>query len=97
MTSNPGPSSGAAAKRSIPEDFKGDKDDLVPFDKVDALLTQKGSVLETEVRFINGRLTTVWKQLPSSVRDLWMFAATVSPPPSLPPVTAMAKLMVVLT
>ncbi|SPO22828.1 related to 4-coumarate--CoA ligase 1 [Ustilago trichophora] len=69
-------SAAAPAKRSIPEDFKGDKDDLVPLEKVDQLLTAKGSVLETEVRYINGRLTTVWKQLPNSVRDLWMFAAS---------------------
>ncbi|SNX82257.1 related to 4-coumarate--CoA ligase 1 [Melanopsichium pennsylvanicum] len=71
MTS-PGSSPGAKPKRTIPEDFKGDKDDLVPFEKVDALLTAKGSMLETEVRFVNGRLTTCWKQLPQSVRDLWM-------------------------
>ena len=80
MSANPGSTSGAAVKRSIPEDFKGDKDlnQLVPLEKVDALLTAKGSLLETEVRFINGRLTTVWKQLPNSIRDLWMFSATVS-------------------
>lgn len=78
MSSNPGTSTSATAKRSIPQDFTGDKNELVPLEKVDQLLTAKGSVLETEVRFIHGRLTTVWKQLPNSVRDLWMFAATVS-------------------
>lgn len=60
------------------EDFKGDKDTLIPFEKVDQLLTAKGSLLETEVRFIHGRLTTVWKQLPKSVRDLWLLSSTVS-------------------
>ncbi|EST10174.1 AMP-binding enzyme C-terminal domain protein [Kalmanozyma brasiliensis GHG001] len=78
MSSNSSASgSGPAAKRSILEDFKGDRDQqgLVPLDKVDQLLTQKGSLLETEVRFIHGRLTTVWKHLPDSVRDAWMFAA----------------------
>lgn len=70
------------APRTLPGDFQGDKaqTELVPFDKVDALLTAKGTLLETEVKFINGRLTTVWKYLPSSVRDLWMFAATVGLP-----------------
>lgn len=78
MSSNAG-TSAPPAKRSILEDFKGDKDQagLVPLDRVDALLTAKGSLLETERRYINGRLTTVWKQLPDSVRDGWVFAATV--------------------
>ncbi|CBQ70282.1 related to 4-coumarate--CoA ligase 1 [Sporisorium reilianum SRZ2] len=80
MSSNTGSSAPAAAtaKRSMPEDFKADvaQGKLIPFDKVDALLTAKGTLLETEVRFIHGRLTTVWKQLPASVRDLWLFAAT---------------------
>ena len=70
----------------MPEDFRGDKDNLVPLDQVDKLLTQKGSLLETEVRFIHGRLTTVWKALPPTTRDLWLFAANVSltlNPPSL--------------
>lgn len=60
------------------EDFKADLDQskLVPFEKVDSLLTAKGTLLETETRFIHGRLTTVWKHLPKSVRDVWLFAAT---------------------
>ncbi|TKY85239.1 hypothetical protein EX895_006319 [Sporisorium graminicola] len=72
------PTSAPAAKRSMPEDFKADVEQtkLVPFEKVDALLTAKGTLLETEVRFLHGRLTTVWKQLPNSVRDLWLFAAS---------------------
>lgn len=77
-------SSAPPAKRSITQDFTGDKDTLVPFEKVDQLLTQPGSALETEVRLVNGRLTTVWKLLPNSVRDLWLFSASVSTP-QLPP------------
>ncbi|GAC72897.1 acyl-coa synthetase [Moesziomyces antarcticus T-34] len=69
-------SSAPPAKRSITQDFTGDKDTLVPFEKVDQLLTQPGSALETEVRLVNGRLTTVWKLLPNSVRDLWLFSAS---------------------
>ncbi len=71
-------SSAPPAKRSITQDFTGDKDALVPLEKVDQLLTQPGSALETEVRLVNGRLTTVWKLLPNSVRDLWLFSASVS-------------------
>ena len=72
--------SGSTEKRSMTKDFLGDvpADKLVPLDKVDAALTQKGSPLETEVRFINGRLTTVWKLIPDSVRDLWMLSVEVS-------------------
>lgn len=72
------PTSPHLAKRSIPQDFKGDRDQstLVPLETVDKLLDAPGSLLETQVKFINGRLTKVWKQLPNSVRDLWLFAAT---------------------
>ncbi|KAJ9479826.1 putative Oxalate--CoA ligase (putative) [Pseudozyma hubeiensis] len=78
MISAPLPPAVGGEKRSIPKDFTGDRaqSTLVPLEKVDALLTAPGSVLETEVKFLHGRLTTVWKQLPASVRDLWMFAAT---------------------
>ncbi|KAJ1034044.1 hypothetical protein NDA18_000916 [Ustilago nuda] len=77
-TSSPAAPQSPAAKRSMTEDFKGDKDTLIPFEKVDQLLTAKGSLLETEVRFIHGRLTTVWKQLPKSVRDLWLLSSTTN-------------------
>lgn len=80
MGMNAGSAPPRVAKRTITSDFTGDPaaDSLVPMEKVDALLTAKGSMLETEVKFINGRITTVWKMLPDSVRDIWFFAATVS-------------------
>lgn len=67
--------------KSPPEDFKGEvsQSKLVPFERVDyALCSPPGSPFEHETRFINDRLTEVWKNIPKSLRDLWLFGVQVS-------------------
>ncbi|PWZ00889.1 acetyl-CoA synthetase-like protein [Testicularia cyperi] len=85
--SAPASSSGAAAASSSGikkpfDDFKGDValDKLVPLDRVDEALNVPGSPFEREVRFINGRVTHVWKNLIPSLRDLWLFGVQTHGP-----------------
>lgn len=49
--------------------------DLLDDDKIYAALNTPGSPFELEQRLIHGRLQTVYKDLPNSMRDFWMSCA----------------------
>lgn len=47
-------------------------DSLKPFEPLAKTLTAKGAAFEWEEKFINGRLTKVWKNLPVNCRSIWL-------------------------